>query len=202
LSCHWLDPRYLDELAALDPADVCRRSTAEWDGETGIYRLAVLDHTAAIDAAGHSVTWSDGPAAGASLSLELALAALFFLLRAEPVQLSGEWISEKELEHGAGTVFFRRTHALPLHLVAERFAADCEGFLSAGRALGGEPAEGGDAAIELPALPRVPVRVVLWLADEEFPASAGMLFDSSVERHLPMDVIYGLGVELCRMIAG
>ena len=198
MSCHWLDPRYLDELAALDPADVCRRSTAEWDDATSTYRLKVLCRTAVVDAAGRSVTWAEGSNAGASLTLELALAALFFLIKAEVCEPSGEWVSEKQLE--GGLYLFQGTHQLPLQLISTRFGDDREGFLASGAALGGRPVEGGDAAIELPALPRVPVLVQLWRGDDEFPAEAKMLFDSTIDRHLPLDVIYGLAVDLCRII--
>jgi hypothetical protein len=38
--------------------------------------------------------------------------------------------------------------------------------------------------------PRVPVTLILWGADEEFSARAGMFFDVTCEQHLPMDVIW------------
>lgn len=39
----------------------------------------------------------------------------------------------------------------------------------------------------IPALPRVPVVVSWWNADEEFPARAEMLFDTTASHHLPTD---------------
>jgi len=199
MGCQWLDPRYLDELTALEPAEVCARTAATWDPERRVYSVAALGGPVEVDAARRSVA-RPGPAGAEPVSLWLALTVLFYLLRGQDLPLEGRWISEKELP--GGTMFFQKTHALPLDLVAERFGADREGFLATGGALGGAAVEEGDAAVEFPVLPRVPVRVVLWLADAEFPADARMLFDASLEQHLPLDVIYGLAVELCRLLAG
>ena len=52
-------------------------------------------------------------------------------------------------------------------------------------------------SFQLMALPRVPLQVLLWLADEDFPAKITFLFDATVEDQLPLDVIFGLVSELC-----
>ncbi|HSH69642.1 MAG TPA: DUF3786 domain-containing protein, partial [Deferrisomatales bacterium] len=51
---------------------------------------------------------------------------------------------------------------------------------------------GGDVAVELPALPRLPVRVLLWAGTEEFPPSASLLTDPRAHLHLPLDVLWAL----------
>jgi len=44
--------------------------------------------------------------------------------------------------------------------------------------------------------------MVLWGADEEFPARLSCLFDASIEQHLPLDAIYGMVTDICcRMMA-
>jgi hypothetical protein len=40
--------------------------------------------------------------------------------------------------------------------------------------------------------------MVLWKADEEFPPRLSVVFDASVDQHLPLDAIYGLVTEICR----
>ena len=41
----------------------------------------------------------------------------------------------------------------------------------------------------MPVLPRVPLGLVLWRGDAEFPAEGKVLFDSSVSRYLPVEDI-------------
>jgi hypothetical protein len=48
----------------------------------------------------------------------------------------------------------------------------------------------GDAAICLPVFARVPVTLILWEKDDEFPAEIKVNFDSTVSGHLPLDIIW------------
>jgi hypothetical protein len=47
-------------------------------------------------------------------------------------------------------------------------------------------------AATIKAFPRVPLTVVLWKGDEEFPAAASILFDSSITDYLPVEDIIEL----------
>jgi hypothetical protein len=47
----------------------------------------------------------------------------------------------------------------------------------------------GDAAVSLPALPRVPIAIVLWAGDEEFAPSASIVFDASVAGYLDAEAV-------------
>jgi hypothetical protein len=40
--------------------------------------------------------------------------------------------------------------------------------------------------------------MVLWVADEEFTPRLSVVFDATVDQHLPLDAIYGLVTEICR----
>jgi hypothetical protein len=54
----------------------------------------------------------------------------------------------------------------------------------------------------VPGLPRVPVAVLWWDADDEFPARAELLFDQTAPKHLPIDGSAVLGSWLVtRLIA-
>jgi hypothetical protein len=59
--------------------------------------------------------------------------------------------------------------------------------------------------MQLPALPKVPVTLILWRADDEFPARADLLFDATARHHLPTDVLWAvamLAVQLMQEAAG
>ena len=103
-------------------------------------------------------------------------------------ELTGEEITEKDLP--GGVTFFQGPHALPVAPVAERFGSDPEAFLSRGRKLGGEPVHHGDAAVRFWPFKQIPVTYVLWMADEEFPASVSVLFDRSIERWFEADMTF------------
>ena len=51
----------------------------------------------------------------------------------------------------------------------------------------------GDASYGFRALPQVWLAAVLWLGDDEFPASARMLFDETSSHYLATDLLATLG---------
>ena len=69
------------------------------------------------------------------------------------------------------------------------FGKDCELFRTCAAILGGRPVDTGDVGMVFQALPRVPIRLVLWEGDDEFPPEASILFDSSVSGYLPAEDI-------------
>jgi hypothetical protein len=62
-------------------------------------------------------------------------------------------------------------------------------FLEAGQAMGGIEEEFGDASFTVSAFPMVPITIILWEGDEEFPPSVRMLFDPSITGYLPLEDI-------------
>ncbi|HKN19317.1 MAG TPA: DUF3786 domain-containing protein, partial [Dissulfurispiraceae bacterium] len=68
--------------------------------------------------------------------------------------------------------------------------------------LGGESTNYGDAALRIEPFPRLPMTLILWLQDEEFPARAELLVDSSCTMHLPVDVICSIALTTVMLISG
>jgi hypothetical protein len=101
---------------------------------------------------------------------------------------SGKLISPASLS--GGEIFQKGTHVLPVDQIADRYGNDLESFYSRGLELGGKQLDYGDASLRLYPFPRVPVTMILWMEDEEFPARVDMFFDVTCEQHLPMDVIW------------
>jgi hypothetical protein len=120
---------------------------------------------------------------------------LYWLARSRMVPATNKLVTVAGLK--GGEMFFRGSHTLPLDKLAQLYAADAPGFLKRGeKALGGLQREMGDAAIELMPINGLPVAIILWLADEEFPAGASLLFDSTAGDLLPLDVIWAASM-LC-----
>ncbi len=195
--CHKLDPRFFDELARLEPPDVCRRALCDYDQETCSYLVRAWGSRYRVTPAQHDISpFGEGPL----VNLETGLSILFYLLKAKDRPVTGEWISEKDLS--GGTTFFRGPHAIPVHLIEERFGQDLDSFQRVCERLQGSPLSLADASYSFQVLPRVPAAVLFWPADHEFEARARMLFDRSIEHHLPIDIIFGISEELSFRIAG
>ncbi len=113
---------------------------------------------------------------------------------------SGQEVSEKELPGGA--TFFRGPHELQVHPVLERYAEDLEGFESRGRELGATSRDLGDKSLCFEPFPGIPVTLVLWGADEEFPASISVLLDRSILRWFELDMVFLLVGILARRMVG
>jgi hypothetical protein len=79
---------------------------------------------------------------------------------------------------------------LPLDRFAADYRTDIDAFKEKGMSLAGQPVAARDAAVSLLPLPRVPVTIVLWGEDEEFPARAELLFDETCLEHLPIDALW------------
>ncbi|MBW1673440.1 MAG: DUF3786 domain-containing protein [Deltaproteobacteria bacterium] len=123
-------------------------------------------------------------------SFELDLIILTYLLTAQAVDRSETVINEKQIP--GGETFFRGPHTLNTGLMETLYGEDREGFLAAGKRLNGRVKHLGDAAIHLPVLPRVPVTLILWTKDDEFPAQITVNFDSTISSHLPLDIIWAM----------
>ena len=119
----------------------------------------------------------------------LCLTALLYLLRLDPAGL-GPGISPLELP--GGVTFFRGHHGLPSGPLEERFGRDAAGFLAAGEKLHGETRPAGDAAVTLQVFPGLVVEVILWQADDEFPAQVSYTLPAHLDQFWFLDAVWGL----------
>ena len=190
-----------ERLSARDPEGVSVNSRAQWNASRSTWCLDFLNDVIEIDL--------ESRAAGFLRSREVpareqVLLALEYLACARDVPLSGRWVSGSQLP--GGEFFFRGPHAIPSEPVAARFGSAPGEFLERARHLGGEIKSSGempgDAAACFRVLPRVEIAVVLWTADDEFPARATILFDASICEHLQLDGVLLAASVLVRKLTG
>ena len=129
-------------------------------------------------------------------SIDLQVILLTYLLNAREIPLADRLVAGSSLK--GGKCFFQGPHSFPLDPLVEQYGHDTKALLDRGLSLGAVQESYGDVSLRFLALPRVPVVMVLWKADEEFPPRLSVVFDASVEQHLPLDAIYGLVREICR----
>ena len=93
------------------------------------------------------------------------------------------------------------SHSLQVREMEGLYGKDPEAFLKAGRKLGGIEIDHGNKAFALNVFPRIPLAYLLWEGNEEFPPKIRVLFDSTIQSHLPLDVIWCMVAETSRRLA-
>lgn len=121
-------------------------------------------------------------------------------LLAEKAQAStGKWISEKDLV--GGVTFFRGPHKIPTDLISEAYGNDLDSFKQKCIRLGGTQLDLADCSFSFEIIGSINIAVLYWGGDDDFPAEAKLLIDSSVANSLRLDVIFGLLCDACVRIA-
>jgi hypothetical protein len=186
-------------LAAMRPGDVCRAAGVTYDEQATRYVVRSLGMNFFVSPAGRTIVGESE--AGLILLTKMAyffrLSILWYLVSARDVACTGRPVKLEGIT--GGEIFTKGSHVLPLDGLAKKYGSDAAAFVARGRQLGGEPVSQADAAVRLLPFPRVPVTITLWIADEEFPSRADMLFDSSCSLQLPMDILWSVAM-FCALI--
>lgn len=177
-------------LAQQDPADIESRAGAVYNPEDGVFRLSCFGNDILVSVQNRTIdSFSDtGRVLIKKFKFLSILAILHYLLHAENSTESGNLIKPSDLP--GGDFFLFGTHVLPLDQMAERFGNDIDVFIKKAVTLGGEILSFGDASVKLYPFPKFPIVLILWAGDDEFPAKASLLIDSTCCSHFPIDVIW------------
>lgn len=184
-------------LAELEIGDVEQRSLTEYDRATRCYRLKILNRFYDISPENRSMR-SANSSTEQSPGFYLQLATVNYLIGAKDLPLTGKWTAETQFP--SGPLFFRGPHKMPSHELEKAFGHSKDSFAFLSLSYGGKTVDGGDCAFEFLFFPRLPVRLLLWLADEEFPARMVFLFDRSADQHLQLDGLWALGKALANVL--
>ena len=125
---------------------------------------------------------------------------LHYLMASDPPGLSGEWVAYREIPGASfyNSAFIKRA----IDPMKKVFGQDPDSFERAAGRLRGTAIEPGDVGFEFDVFPKVPMQIILYAGDDEFPAEAGILFDRSVQRVLsPEDIAWMAGMQVYRLIA-
>jgi hypothetical protein len=183
-----------EALAACDPQEVSERAQAERAKDGQGYILRVFGHPISVDI-GTRTLGGDGPESEFVLTKTAyfsRLSILHYLLGAQKIEPTGRLVNPVDLK--TGQIYLKGSHLLPLEGIAARFSADSAAFLDQAARFGGERRDYGDVSVELRPFPRVPVTLILWQEDEEFPARSYLLFDETCEQHLPPDIVWSVAM--------
>jgi hypothetical protein len=113
------------------------------------------------------------------LPIQQQVLLLHYLNGASGAKITGEWIAYQEVPDGKFYLdaFVRRAKNPMVQGFGHR-----PGLLVklATEVYGARPLNEGDVSVEVQALPMVPVALILWKGDDEFPPEGTILFDRSV----------------------
>jgi hypothetical protein len=124
------------------------------------------------------------------LEFEVLQVLLRHYAKAEPVERAGILVKFACLPGGYAyeKAFLQRA----VQPVAEAFGDEPERLVECAKRLGGFAVSFGDCTVEVPALPRIPLTVVVWRRSE-FPAQANILYDQTANNYLPTEDLAVLG---------
>lgn len=159
-----------------DPAIISMQTDIDWDETNQQFSFYSLGKKYTISFPHGEVLADNGKKVGPAF----ALLSLHYLL-SEPTVPQQSWISFKEIPGGsiyqapfqARTIgrLFRKVNQLSILETA------CE-------KLDGKKMTGGNMAFQFHVFPRVPLGLVCWEGDDEFPPSANILFDANAKHFL------------------
>lgn len=177
-------------LSQLTPKDVCIRANVVFDELSGNYVLKSFLQDIVISVNDKDMFCSSptGDFILNEISRFSRLSILWYLINAKDVPLSNKLVRPADLT--GGLIYLKGAHTLPLNQIADKYGSDIIGFYRKGKQLGGEELDYGDASLRLLPFPRIPVSILLWKGDVEFPTHCSLLFDSTCEVHLAADVIW------------
>lgn len=191
---HW------EKLLSFHPGEVCHRTEALYQPSYEGYLLPVFNVRYLVIPKTQKILrmeWND-KTVEEELPSFFYLMTLVYLTEAKDIKPTHTWVSEKDLL--GGSTFFRGPHQLPVKELENLYGKDPDAFLKAGKRLGGSEILYGDKGFALEVFPRVPLAYILWKGDEEFSPRAGVLFDSTIQSHLPLDIIWCMVSETSRRL--
>jgi hypothetical protein len=195
-----VDPSHWDRLSKLHPTDVCNRTEALYNPARDGFLLTVynlryliLPKTKKILRVG----WNDQPVEE-EFHYFFYLMVLVYLIKAKDIKPTHTWVSGKDLK--GGFTFFQGPHSLQVRELEDLYGKNPDAFLNAGKKLGGNKILYGDKGVALEVFPKVPLVYILWKGNEEFPPKIGVLFDSTIQFHFPLDIIWCMVAETSRRL--
>lgn len=184
-----------EELRKGDAQKLAANTGAEF--ANGVFRIKFYGEM-------HQVTFPDlqarVEATGKACGLNRTAMFLYYLKTADGSPVTGKWVAFRDLPGG---MFYHQAYqGYSGDRLAKAIDNHINVFERAAKALNGMKLAIGDAAFAFDALPRVKVAAVYYAADEDFPASANVLFDGAASHYLPTDALGGVGSALVDRLTG
>jgi len=187
----------IEALAPLPFEDILQRSGFESPSENR-FQIPFLDRTYRVSYP--RFEFRDQFEGDKEIPLQEQVLILHYMMAPAMPALTGQWIAYREIP-GAAFYFdaFVKRAVKPLKKV---FGDNLDAFARAAQKLHLQKIESGDLGFECRVLPGIPLQLILWGTDDEFPAEANILFDKNIGHILsPEDVAWLAGMVVYRLMA-
>ena len=187
----------IEKLATVSFDTISQRTGFE-SAEADRFRIAFLDRVYHV--CFPEFEFEDEAESREAVPIQEQILILHYMLSPASAPLTDNWISYREIP-GASFYYsaFVKRAIDPLKKV---FGQNIDGLLRAGETLGGKTIDTGDAGYEFRLFPNIPVRIILWAADDEFPAEANIVFNENIRGSLsPEDIAWMAGMVVYRLIS-
>ncbi|NMB40443.1 MAG: DUF3786 domain-containing protein [Firmicutes bacterium] len=170
------------ELSQADPKNICLNSAVIFNREQNSFILPYLNRKYLVN---HRTGEVKSIVDGKGVSIQMQILFLHYLSQAQGSELQEKWITFKELP--GGQIYVEPYQNRTIRPLLKYFGEKPEKFAELAVELGGKASSFGDISMIMRPLPRVPIMFVLWEGDEEFPASANILYDAVAPDYLPTE---------------
>lgn len=182
-----------EQLVVLDRHETAQRAKCQYLTQPERYVVTMLRSDYEVNLTNREILLVQPDSSPEPTGFLEQLCILAYLVNARDVPLANKLVRAEALP--GGQFFFRGLHRLPTEKLQEVFG-HCPGRLyEVAPQFSAKRCDFGDASIELTVLPRIPLTIVVWRADDEFAARASILFDQTAGSQLPLDAL-GAAVNL------
>ena len=171
------------QLAELKGVKVAAKGQCQYSKSSEQYNILFLNEEYTVTVADKEILSSSGQEA----EFIEQLCILSYLINAVDVPETGKLVKGDSL--AGGEFFFKGVHALETARLEECFGECPELLYDIAESFDATRHEFGDASIKLYAFSKVPLTIVIWQSDDEFPARASILFDKTADKQLPLDAL-------------
>ena len=190
-----VDKSYFNKLAEKDPNRICELAACNYDYVEKLYKITIWGDEYSIDPLREKIKCLTTIPFNTHEYFQIFI--IHYLLLNKDIKVCNEWISEKDIPGGSS--FFTVSHKIPCDLISKKFENALLKFKKHCEKLDGFILGMADAAYCFKITPQVPVAVLYWVGDDDFPPQSKILFDKSISV-FPLDVIFALAIEVCSRI--
>ena len=186
---------YKAVFAAADPEALAQRSCVPYAG--GKFSLTLLGRPVTVAWPDMTARFEDDGAETAS-NTRILLARL--LLEGTLTASQGQMLAYTDMPWG--NVYAQQFRGRCILRLAGTYGANLAGFEEAAARVAGVSAESGDRSFDVPFLPGLTVRLILWEGDEEFRPTAQILFSDNFSAAFSAEDIAVVGDVLLNAMKG
>ncbi|MBF0241639.1 MAG: DUF3786 domain-containing protein [Desulfamplus sp.] len=126
---------------------------------------------------------------------------LNYIVQGTDTPITGNWVPFRELPNGRAWqgLFHKQCEEL-IKKVADTYPNFFEQILELFNGKEVEKHYKSDISLVLHPLPKIPILICYWLAEDEIESDLNLFFDANTEEHLHINSIYALGAGFARMV--